>query len=477
MRKKFSLVMAFVIALMSFFIGFGKTDLVKADTVNPDVHYDDVLVGTHNLNNTSANSAQVGDTIKEPEIGWNRYDFSNTNINYSGQYDKLVNGDTTTEYKGTYTRSYTGNSTQFFIYGKKIRIIQPIHSSYPSLAGCNEQIVGDGVVLNTIATILPGNAFNTKIEAISFEYTFNTNGLHNIQINHVNPTSGDDYLYELDAIDTDGKLISQNDIPKLNPVLTVDSSVLNTIFTNTVPVTGIALNQSGISSVKYSIDGGAFYNTQFGIARADVAANYPAYTATNNGGYNVTLSANNYTVGDHILKIQSIGIDGTIQELILYLHVYNSTVVVTNVPFSGPAIEYQAHVQNIGWQNWVDSGNVAGTTGQSLRMEAIRIRFKAPYNNDHNLHIMYRAHVANLGWLPWVKDGEVAGTTGQSLRMEALEIKIVDNNGVVRSDYNLSYQAHVQDIGWQNLVYTGQTAGTTGQSLRMEAVIINASKK
>jgi uncharacterized protein YjdB len=46
---------------------------------------------------------------------------------------------------------------------------------------------------------------------------------------------------------------------------------------------------------------------------------------------------------------------------------------------------YRAHVQNIGWQTrdadpangrdaneWCD-GEVAGTTGQSLRMEAVRI--------------------------------------------------------------------------------------------------------
>jgi len=33
----------------------------------------------------------------------------------------------------------------------------------------------------------------------------------------------------------------------------------------------------------------------------------------------------------------------------------------------------QAHVQNIGWQNEVCNGVIAGTVGQSLRLEAIRI--------------------------------------------------------------------------------------------------------
>jgi hypothetical protein len=34
---------------------------------------------------------------------------------------------------------------------------------------------------------------------------------------------------------------------------------------------------------------------------------------------------------------------------------------------------YQAHVQNIGWQGTVCNGQQAGTTGQSLRMEAVQI--------------------------------------------------------------------------------------------------------
>ena len=37
------------------------------------------------------------------------------------------------------------------------------------------------------------------------------------------------------------------------------------------------------------------------------------------------------------------------------------------------SVAYQAHVQNIGWQNWVNDSEVAGTTGKALRIEAIRI--------------------------------------------------------------------------------------------------------
>jgi len=37
------------------------------------------------------------------------------------------------------------------------------------------------------------------------------------------------------------------------------------------------------------------------------------------------------------------------------------------------SVIYQAHVQNITWQEVVKNGEIAGTTGKSLRLEAIKI--------------------------------------------------------------------------------------------------------
>ncbi|WP_160679947.1 hypothetical protein [Clostridium sp. C8-1-8] len=35
---------------------------------------------------------------------------------------------------------------------------------------------------------------------------------------------------------------------------------------------------------------------------------------------------------------------------------------------TGP-VRYKAHVESIGWQNYVSEGQIAGTTGQGLRVE------------------------------------------------------------------------------------------------------------
>ena len=118
-------------------------------------------------------------------------------------------------------------------------------------------------------------------------------------------------------------------------------------------------------------------------------------------------------------------------------------------------VNYRAHVQNVGWQPFVADGQSAGTTGRSLRLEAIELRGGVG---------RVSAHVQERGWMPEVAGGHTAGTTGRSLRLEAVR---------VRSDipgWRIECQAHVQNIGWMPWVGDGQTCGTTGQSLRMEAI-------
>lgn len=115
----------------------------------------------------------------------------------------------------------------------------------------------------------------------------------------------------------------------------------------------------------------------------------------------------------------------------------------------------RAHVQDRGWLGWVADSQTAGTTGRSLRMEAIELRGGVG---------MVSAHVQDIGWMPAVPNGTTAGTTGRSLRMEAIRVTS-DVPG-----WQIECRAHVQDIGWMAWVGDGRTCGTTGRSLRLEAV-------
>ncbi|WP_242951814.1 Ig-like domain-containing protein [Clostridium acetobutylicum] len=132
-------------------------------------------------------------------------------------------------------------------------------------------------------------------------------------------------------------------------------------------------------------------------------------------------------------------------------------------------ISYTTHVQNVGWQNWFSDGVEAGTDGQGLRIEALKIKL---LNAPAGAQITYRAHVQNVGWQNWVSDGTEAGTDGKGLRVEALQIKLVN-----MPDYTVQYQAHVQNVGWQNWVSDGAEAGTDGKGYRVEALKIRIVKK
>ena len=56
--------------------------------------------------------------------------------------------------------------------------------------------------------------------------------------------------------------------------------------------------------------------------------------------------------------------------------------------------------------------------------ERIR-RLEEKNKKDKEYSIKYRVHVRDIGWMPYVREGEIAGTTGQSRRMEAIQIQLV----------------------------------------------------
>jgi hypothetical protein len=135
-----------------------------------------------------------------------------------------------------------------------------------------------------------------------------------------------------------------------------------------------------------------------------------------------------------------------------------------------PMLRYLAHVQNIGWQRKVNTGQVAGTIGQSLRTESFIL--ETPGSNAI-ANIEATAHVENVGWMGW-RNASGIGTTGLSLRMEAIQFRLT---GALASQYDISYRAHVQDVGWQSWVSNGATAGTSGQAKRIEAIQVRLLAK
>ena len=157
---------------------------------------------------------------------------------------------------------------------------------------------------------------------------------------------------------------------------------------------------------------------------------------------------------------------------------------VSGLDVSG-GITYRSHVQNVGWQGWVSNGATSGTVGRGLRVEAIEAKLTGELASEYDLY--YRAHVSNVGWLAWAKNGASAGSSGLSLRVEALQVQLVPKGGAAPSSSDaaygspfiekasVTYAAWVQGSGWQSSVSNGGTAGTTGKSRRVESLKLNVS--
>lgn len=135
----------------------------------------------------------------------------------------------------------------------------------------------------------------------------------------------------------------------------------------------------------------------------------------------------------------------------------------TDDPFRLP-VTYRAHVQTVGWQDWVRGGVTSGTQGQSKRLEALRMQVTgSPYEGS----IEYRVHVRKKGWLDYVSDGQIAGTVGESRRAEAVQIRLT---GELGTKYDVWYRVHAQTIGWMGWAANDAPAGSEGLSKRLEAV-------
>ena len=143
----------------------------------------------------------------------------------------------------------------------------------------------------------------------------------------------------------------------------------------------------------------------------------------------------------------------------------------TTRPYVTRKVQYRTHVQTYGWQGWSYDGDIAGTTGESKRLEDIRI------NLPDKLYaggIEYRTHVQTYGWQPWVRDGAMSGTEGESKRLEGIQVRL---HGSSADHYDVYYRVHAQNIGWMGWAKNGAQAGTSGLSKRLEGIQIVLSSK
>lgn len=229
-----------------------------------------------------------------------------------------------------------------------------------------------------------------------------------------------------------------------------------------IKIKGWAVSHADISQVNiYAEDGSIIRSINELSERGDIETivnSSGKYKDALHSGFEYTIDTGFLTNGPHVIRVEAVSNDGTKQTIIRSFTVGSGSVD------TALTVNYQSHVQDIGWQVWTSNGAVSGTSGQAKRLEAMQI-----YLQNVDGGIEYRTHVQDIGWMNWVADGQLSGTCGQAKRLEAIQIRLT---GAVAEQYDVYYRVHVQDKGWMDWAKNGDPSGTAGYGYRLEAIQI-----
>lgn len=284
---------------------------------------------------------------------------------------------------------------------------------------------------------------------------------------HVQNIGWQEWKYDGEMAGTEGKSLRLEAIQikivdkvkrgKIN----IDKDIFSKYYNNeNIKLSGWAMASAEENTLKATIDGEEQSLTR--IERRDVINSIKGYGDINENpkpGFSLNINTKDLEHGEHTLKLELNANDGSV------LKTYSKKFKVDKELH----VKYETHVQNIGWQGERTDGNLSGTEGKSLRLEAIRIN---AINLPNGAKILYKTQVQNIGWQDWKSNGAIAGTSGKSLRLESIRIKLQGAD-----DYAVKYRVHIQNVGWQDWCYDGEIAGTVGESLRLEAIQIKIVKK
>lgn len=281
---------------------------------------------------------------------------------------------------------------------------------------------------------------------------------------HVQNIGWQDWKYDGEFAGTEGKSLRLEaiEIKIIDKVekgkIAIETTIPETCYndTKTIKVAGWKMANVKDTKIEATLDDEPITNIKY-KERQDVINSVEEYGTIKenpNPGFEFDVDTTALSEGEHNLKIELITKENKV------LQTYSKKIKIDRQIH----ILYQTHVEDIGWQNTKKDGELAGTEGKSLRVEALKINM---INLPEGVTLRYQTHVQDIGWQKWKKNNEIAGTSGRSLRVEAIRIKLDGTD-----EYSIKYRMHVQDIGWQEWCYDGETAGTVGEEKRIEAIEI-----
>lgn len=286
---------------------------------------------------------------------------------------------------------------------------------------------------------------------------------------HVQDIGWQDWKYDGEMAGTQGRSLRLEaiEIKIVDKVekgkMTIETDIPENCYDNTklIKVSGWKMANIENTKIEVTLDSTPITDIVY-KERNDIISSVNGYGTKKENpmpGFEFSIDTTSLTETEHRLKINLVTSEGKI------LDTYTKNIKVDRKPH----VQYQMHVQDIGWQGTRQDGELAGTEGRSLRVEALKVN---TINLPEGVKLKYQAHVEDIGWQDWKQDGEISGTSGRSLRIEAIRIKLEGTD-----KYSVKYRMHVQDIGWQDWCYDGETAGTQTLSKRVEAIEIQIVDK
>ena len=354
-----------------------------------------------------------------------------THVQYDGWQNWKSNGDVS----GTSGRSLRLEGINIKLTGdiaSKVKIKYQVHVQYDGWQNWKS----NGEMAGT-----EGRSLRLEAIRIKLEDTEDYSVMYRV---HVQYDGWQDWKKDGEMAGTEGRSLRLEAIQiKIVPKIKVALINLDTAYNGSVYYSPSTINVSGwkmanVSNTKMKvyIDNSTTPIDDAQITykkRDDVISAIQGYGTSKENekpGFSFNINGSNMQSGTHTIKIVVYSKnDEKIQELESKIKIDRDLHV-----------QYNAHVQYDGWQAWKVDGEMSGTEGRSLRVEALNIKL---LNAPAGAGIIYRAHVQYDGWQAWKSNGQMAGTSGRSLRVEALEIKLQN-----MSNYTVEYQVHIQDYGW-----------------------------
>lgn len=265
----------------------------------------------------------------------------------------------------------------------------------------------------------------------------------------------------LEAIEI--KIVERVKRAKLNVETGVNKTEYYTNDEKTINISGWRMANFSNNEIEVYIDNQQLEKDKISYTqRKDVISKILGYGTEKENptpGFNFKVDLTQLDEGTHTIKIRVVTPEKTTIEEKTYTFKIDNQIHIL----------YESQIQNIGWQASKKDGQLSGTEGKSLRLNALKIQL---VNAPKGAQVKYRAFINNTGWQSWKNGGEIAGTSDKNLKLEAIEIKL---EGL--DQYSVEYRAHVQDIGWTDWHVDGEVVGAIGQNKRIEAIEIRIVEK